>query len=356
VKFLKEDIGKLVLKELGEAKEARLAVAFFSPNDPMLDALTKLSKLTLIVSEEFTINNPYKLEELEKLNTARLHFIPPVADNGKLHAKVLIVTRQNGSHWILLGSANFTYQGMFSNQEACVVMESDNPADEKPVREIEDWFELLRKSANPNPPDLDQAKKIFNARSQLRLVRRSSNKAVQSPDYWALKTTSGGPSRKPHWNKFLEEHMIAVGWEEIPIDPSKVSDIELRDALKETYPDEIKTKNEVDAAANSIKKFMDLKEEDIVLICHGYNLTQKNVHIHGVARVIGPFRAEPRKNGDWRFKHNAIIQVIDGDFPRDTVASALGKKTLMRTIHSLGKTGFDRLAENLKEFGAHVEV
>ena len=45
-----------------------------------------------------------------------------------------------------------------------------------------------------------------------------------------------------------------------------------------------------------------------------------------------------------------------GDFPRDTVASALEKKTLMLTIHSLEKTGFDRLAENLKELGAHVEV
>ena len=350
MKFLKEDIGKLLLKELGEAKEARLAVAFFSPNDPMLDALAKLTKLTLIVSEEFEINNPYKLE---KLNTATLRSIPPDADNGKLHAKVLIVTRQNGSLWILLGSANFTYQGLFSNQEACVVMESDNPADEKPIREIEDWFESLLN--NSNRPDLAQAKLIFDTSSQYRLMPRPLNKAAKGIGYWALKTTSGGPSRESHWQMFQKDKVIAIGWEAIPIDSSKILDKkQLRDLISGTYPSY--TKNRVDAAADSIKKFIDLKEDDIVLICHGYNLTQKKVHIHGFARVTGPFRAEPRKNGDWRFKHDAIIQKIGSDFPRDIVTSALDKETLMRTIQFLGKTEFDRLAENLKEFGVRVEV
>lgn len=85
MRFLSDGIGDLVLEELGNAIEARLAVAFFNPDDQVLGALARLTKLTLIVSEEFTINNPYKLE---KLKTARLRSIPPDADNGKLHASV----------------------------------------------------------------------------------------------------------------------------------------------------------------------------------------------------------------------------------------------------------------------------
>ena len=49
MRFLSEGIGELVLKELGTALEARLAVAFFNPDDRLLAALTSLSKLTVIV-------------------------------------------------------------------------------------------------------------------------------------------------------------------------------------------------------------------------------------------------------------------------------------------------------------------
>jgi len=131
MRFVTDGIGELVLEELGKAVEASLAVAFFNPNDRMLDALARITKLKLVVSEEFTVNNPYKLE---KLTTATLRSIPPGHANGKLHAKVLTVKRRDGSYWTLLGSANLTHQGMFSNQEACVVIESSNSADEASAR------------------------------------------------------------------------------------------------------------------------------------------------------------------------------------------------------------------------------
>ena len=70
MKFLNHGIGELVLKELGIASEAWLAVAFFNPNDHMLDVLAEVTKLKLIISEKFAVNNPYKLEKL-KLDTLR---------------------------------------------------------------------------------------------------------------------------------------------------------------------------------------------------------------------------------------------------------------------------------------------
>jgi hypothetical protein len=72
--------------------------------------------------------------------------------------------------------------------------------------------------------------------------------------------------------------------------------------------------------------------------------------------VTGPFRAEAWKKGDWRFKHDAVIQEIDLDLPRDVVASALRKQSLRQTIHALEKADFDRLIKKLKEFGVHIEV
>lgn len=349
MKFLSHGIGKLVLEELGKASEAWLAVAFFNPDNRMLDALAGLPKLKLIVSEEFAVNNPYKLEKLKR---DTLRSIPPDDFHGKLHAKVLIIKRQNGSYWTCLGSANLTHAGMFSNQEACVVMESGDPADVESAREIWNWFDSLYQRARR--PNLELAKQIFDTQSQYRRVPRPASEIAADLGYWALKTTSGATG-EPHWPMFQAENVVAVGWEALPIDPSKVSDAQLRAAIKETYPDD--PDKSVDIAAKSIRKFVDLEIDDIVLICRGYTSNQKrDVHIHGVARVTGPFRAERRKKGSWRFKHDVVIQEINLDLPRDLVATALGKESLRQTIHALTKTDFDRLGRELKDFGVHVEV
>jgi hypothetical protein len=344
---LSNDIGDLVLKELGTAVEARLAVAFFNPDDQVLSALAALTDLTLIVSEEFTISNPYKLEQLK---VATIRCVPPDAENGKLHAKVLILKRRNGSHCVLVGSANLTWQGLFSNQEACVVMDSGDPADEESVRDVRDWFNSLLDTAQAL--DLDQAKVVFDSRSAYRLVRRPPKEtAAKGQGYWALKTTSGSTG-KQHWPRFVAESVVAVGWSDIPVDPSQVSEAELRAAIKKTYPDE-----DANNAVVRIKKFVGLKVDDIVLLCRGYSATQeKAVHVHGLARVTGPFRDDRRTTWDWRFKHDAVIQVIDMDLPRDLVAGALGKQSLRLTIHDLDKDAYDRLVAELRKFGVQVEV
>ena len=129
--FVTSDIGTMVLNELRNTSEVRLAVADFNPDDEVFTALCSISCLTLIISEEFTINNPYKLEKLRK--SAVVRSVPPDCESGKLQAKVLVVNRRDGSFWTLVGSANMTWQGLFSNQEACVVLESRKAADKAQV-------------------------------------------------------------------------------------------------------------------------------------------------------------------------------------------------------------------------------
>ena len=349
MRFLSDGIGELVLTKLGKAIEVYLAVAFFNPSQRMLGAIAAIPKLKLIVSEEFTITNPYKLE---KLKTDDLRSIPSDHYDGRFHAKVLIVKLCNGSYWTLLGSANLTRQGMFSNQEACLALESGNRADEVIGRQIRDWFDIIFRKGRA--PDLDQAKLIFDSRSEFQLVPRSPKGPPVNAGYWAIKTTSGSTGES-HWPMFKAEHAVAIGWSELPLDPSKASVEELRAAMRKTYPDYSERQVEIDSA--SIRKFVGLKERDIALICRGYTSKQeKDVHIHGVARITGPFRAEPQKERKWRFKHDAVIQTIDIDLPRDAVASALHKQSLMQTIHSLDKDRFDCLTKELKEAGVHVEV
>ena len=99
--FHSKGIGERLLDKLTQATKAQIASAFFCPSDPLLDALRAVPCVELIVSEEFTINDPYKLEKLKK---ADVRSIPPDHTDGKLHAKVFIVTLRDGSQWVLLGS------------------------------------------------------------------------------------------------------------------------------------------------------------------------------------------------------------------------------------------------------------
>jgi phosphatidylserine/phosphatidylglycerophosphate/cardiolipin synthase-like enzyme len=200
----------MVPNELRNAAEVRIAVAYFSPDEQILTVLRNIPQLTLIISEEFTINNPYKLEKLP--STTNVLSVPPYSESGKLHAKVLIVKRRNGSLWTLVGSANLTWQGLFSNQEACVALESQNEADRPSLRSIIDWFDSLK--ANLKPPNLDAAKQVFDTRSSYRLEQRPMSKKTleETTCYWALKSTSGSGGHQ-HWPSFVAESVIAIGWE-----------------------------------------------------------------------------------------------------------------------------------------------
>jgi phosphatidylserine/phosphatidylglycerophosphate/cardiolipin synthase-like enzyme len=123
--FNSKRIGDDLLDKFARAAKVQVASAFFYPDNSLLDALKAVPRVEMIVSEEFTINDPYKLEQLSK---ADVRSIPPDHADGKLHAKVFIVTLRDGSQWVLLGSANLTQQGLFANQEACVDLHSASTA------------------------------------------------------------------------------------------------------------------------------------------------------------------------------------------------------------------------------------
>jgi HKD family nuclease len=346
--FIGDGIGKLLLEKLAQATEVQVASAFFNPGVSMLEMLAALPSLDLVISEEFTINDPYKLERLLRAN---VRSFPMDHADGKLHAKVFIAKLTDESYWALLGSANLTQQGLFANQEACVELHSSKPEDRAAILDIRHWFQELYDSAGQT--DMAEAKRIFDQRSRYRLELRPTLPPIRPIEYWAIKTTSGGAGAEEHWPRLLSEGIVAIGWEELSVDPSIVSEAELRDALRKILPPE--KPGSVNFAVDIFNKFINMPEGSIIVLCRGFTPNQKKkpVHIYAFARVTGPFRADPAEGTHWRFKRNAVIQEVGVSLPVATVATALGKESFRLTMHSLSQESVGLLAE---ECGIPIEV
>jgi|GEM_PF-1758049 len=350
MRFISDGIGELVSQMLKQAARVQLASAYFSPSKPHLTLLSTIRSLDIVISAEFEVNNPHTLE---KLANANRRSIDPDPENGKLHAKVLIIRLKDNSDWILLGSANITHQGMFSNREACIEIRSEVPEDQAVIKSIRHWYDTVLNDSDPL--DMLGAKKIWSMRSMYRLVPRPPQTATSGVGYWVLKSTEGATG-KDHWEEFLDERVVAIGWEKLSVDPSKMMDgTLLQSAIKKSYPDY--TSKQASQAAAKIRKFVNLSEGDTLVICRGYPATQqKAVSIRGLARITGTFRAEKYRSGKWRFKHNAVVQRVDVKIPKEAFAKAIEKGSLMETIQSLSRDQFEKLSDLIRSEGASVDI
>jgi HKD family nuclease len=344
MKFAVSGLGTTLRTELASASAAIVAVAYFNPDDTTLTALARLPNFRLVVSDDFQINDPHKLEHLAQ--NAMIRAAPSDASEGKLHSKVFLVRRQDGTRWAMVGSANLTWQGLFSNQEACIILDSVESTDDSHLNDVEAWFERIISEAHQI--DFEVAKRIFHTRARYRFQRPdlhplSTEEPTGSRRYWALKTTTGAYGGQ-HWSDFLAEDVIAIGWRGLGLNPSVASDGELRQAVRRAYPD-----RGANRAVKKIRRFIELRVGDLVLVCRGYppNSTA-DVHIYGVARVAGPF-VDDSASSWWRFKHPAVIQVIDQKMPRHIVARGLNRDSLMETIHELEPGSFKDLVKALRE-------
>lgn len=350
MKFLiSGDIGKAVTDVLQTATSVRVASAFFSPSSSTLSELNATKSLTIVISEEFTVNNP---KNLERLTSAVVRSVPTDSKDGKLHAKVFIADMPDGSDWVLVGSANLTDQGLFFNQEACVALTSNDAADRAVIADIKLWFErLLRRS---RPIDLAQAKAIWEARERQKLTTVTKS-GQAAPAYFVIKSTEGsGPDAPRHWPMFESEQVIAIGWEAVAVDPSSVDDHELRAAVDVAYP-HFKPRSK-DFAVRTIRDFVNIPVGSIVMVCHGYasNADHDNlVHIYAFARVNGAFTTTLFVAGEWRFRRPAIYQFVGATVSVGVMRKLLGAGSLMQTLHKLSPHAVEAVAD---ELGIHIDV
>ena len=276
MRFARVRLGEQLIRELKSARAASIAVAYFNPSQEMLTVLAAVPRLKLVVSDDFQFNNPYKLELLARHGTVR--FVPSEMDAGKLHAKVFVVHRKNGTRWVMVGSANLTGAGLLDNQEACILLDSGVADESTLVREIEDW--VAQVVGDSHEIDFDVAKQIFDTRAKYRKQRIAATLTVKadpgdSRQYWVLKTTAGSHGIS-HWQNFQAEDVVAIGWPDLDVNPSAVSSDELTKALRRSYRSRYRNKPRgANRAASKIRSFVDMRKDDLVLICRGYPANSK---------------------------------------------------------------------------------
>ena len=145
---------------------------------------------------------------------------------------------------------------------------------------------------------------------------------------------------------------MAIGWEELNVDPSQVDDLQLRQSLS-LFLDPEKP-GSVDFGVRTIRNFIDMPVGSIMVLCRGLVPNQtKPVHIYAFARVTGPFPADPSNGTRWRFKRDAVIQEIGAALPATTFAQAAAKDSFRQTMHKVSAEVIQRLAV---ELGVPVEV
>lgn len=161
---------------------------------------------------------------------------------------------------------------------------------------------------------------------------------------WILKTHPGS-DQVDYWLRFLAEGVVAIGWEDIDVNPTEVDDDALENALRQAYPYDPNRKRERNYAylVKQIRYFERWQVGDEVIVCRGYPGNGNSpVHIYGFATVAGPFFDDTTSDW-WRFKHRAKIQAVDGKLSRKQIVSALGLRALRHTIHSIGLEAFCRV-------------
>lgn len=325
-------------------------MAYFSPAPDVLTALKRVKDLRIVVSDEFSLSNPYSLKELEK-NGAAIRCVAVDDPDGKLHAKVYFTEAARGRRRALIGSANLTGSGLSRNREAGLLIDSTEGG-EAPANQLKAWLDSLWNSSWEI--DWERAEKAYKAGLPPRVAgtNETAGPKIPAKSFWILKTTEGsdGPS---HWAEFRDESVIAVGWRGLTLNPA------------ESSPDDMATEFEVKHgfkhskarhAANTLKTFASISEGDLILVTRGYPSKSRGdlpVDILGFARVKGPFLCLPRspRNGSnqWRFRHPATVQEVVTQIPRAELEKLLHKGSLMKTLHSIGSGEFYGIVDWLRE-------
>jgi hypothetical protein len=212
------------------------------------------------------------------------------------------------------------------------------------LSDLDNWFVATRRDARSISFDL--AKQIFDRSS-----RREVDPAIQEHgNAWILKTHPGS-DEVDYWSRFLAEGVVAIGWEDLDGNPSKVEDDKkLEDAIRQAYPPTEERKRNYRYIREVMRDFVSWANGDLVLLCRGYPGNGNSpVHVNGFARIVGPFYDDAASDW-WRFKHRAEIQVVDGKLPRRQMAEALGMRSLLGTLHSTDVDALHRVAGLCKEF------
>jgi len=328
MKFITSEFNAIFIEKLKKAKEVKIASAYLSPDDEIVELFNNISNVKIIFSSEYQINNPYKIE---KIGINKLHCIYPDDAKGKLHAKVFYILDENNNVWCWIGSLNLTRNGLLNNQETCIELNSNLPEEKNALNEILKWFnDLWNNSAQPN---LENAKLIYDKYS-IQKDKLSFN--IHNSNCWVIKA-SEGDTGKNQWEFFLKHFVISIGF-----------DIQNFDIIKASHKE---IKEEYGSVSNSIINFRDnIQINDNVIVCRGYVSNQiKDVHVNGIAKVTGQFKIVNNDEWNWHMRRDVIFYPLNINVPVKKMIQIFNKGSLRQTLHNLEQQSFENFLHYIKE-------
>lgn len=164
--------------------------------------------------------------------------------------------------------------------------------------------------------------------------------------YWILRTKEDNNGhRSPMWDHFRDESVIAIGWD-IPelkwLDKAKISEALEYDLDRgDKY---------IAKATKTIDTFLhQMKVNDNVALCDGYNSTQPNVKIYGFAKINSVPRYDSISTW-WKIKRNVTINVVEKQgmlIPRERLATILKKGSCIGTVTEIDEVRYSNLKRYL---------
>jgi PLD-like domain len=317
-----------------------IAVAYFSPDKSTIGLLRSIPKLQIVLSDEFPFLSPSAIDELK--GTADIRYVPTAIEQGKLHSKIYFGKLDNGDKYLFIGSANLTHNGFFANSESGILVESSDKNSEDYFKQFTRYFnELVSKSERLDP-------EFLRSRSN---IRRPDPPEYPS-GYCVLKTTDGS-THEDFWDQFLDESVIAIGWDALQSNPITDKREIVFNELQEEYG-----RKKAEKVYSKINTFVNLTLNDYVIIAQGYPPnSSSDVYLYGIARVLDHVPYKDSRSNWWKLKHKAEIQRIELSFPKKLFIETLNRHSLREAIHSINRNEFCRFVNRLgTEHDIHLKV
>ncbi len=329
--FIYDGIGDWFSDACAKSNKVFIATAFINMNTKMENDLKSIDNVDIVISDNWIINNPYSIENLIKnknINVTQVSF----DDRGKFHPKVYLFYLKNNKYSLMIGSANFTYSGMHSNDEAMIAIDEVDDSNII-LNQVFVWMNYIKeKSKHIN---LLEVKHIYDNR--IKPIEINIDKEV---NYWVIKP---GYEDYNCWDYFKKENVISIGWDLIDLQNVKYKNdffdtIVYNQIIKE-YPD--KSDKSRQHVLSMFKMFyLEMKPDDLVIISGGYaSNNTKPIPIYGFAKIKSTAKYD-KTTSWWPSKIKVSLDILEETIEMKDYMNLILNESMRQTIHRINDLQF----------------
>ena len=268
---------------------------------------------------------------------------------------MFFAVEKSGRCQALVGSANFAVSGLTRNEEQAVSLDSDCESDRPILVQVENWIDELNKWASKI--DWERAKREYEEAPNPGVSGEDFDayRRDEARNYWVLKTTEGSKGRS-RWPEFVREQVVSIGWNDIvefmadeySTEPNEYA-IEVLNAAAGAWAEDLEDPGDPAHAARMLHCFArEFSKGDRIILCRGYGPNQRaDICLYGLAVVDGEV-FDDRSRDWWWLKRRAVFRREDREIPKDVFVDALGKGSLLKTIHRISEDAYEEFCRQIQ--------